>query len=371
MKVKVGIIGAGLIAQHAHIPYIKEIDRYELRALCDIAPGLAETVGKNFSIPGRYVDHVEMLRKEDLDAVVVCSSDESHHVASVDASEAGCHVLVEKPIALSVKAADLMVKAAEKAGRVLMMAYMKRYDPGYEAGARLMNEAGEDIVLIRVHDFPNGIGAPEHSIFAVLNEATRRVRLPKEIVQRSMNEAEKIVGQQLGEFTSTEMNAWRVLLGFGAHDMTILRGVFGSPHGVLASTIIPGITSKMPVETFYTTKIISLLEYGNAKCVFAVGGTQSTWFDEELAAFGNNQTISIRFPYPWIKNEPTIVTRTKTSQGGFEKSVLTASYEESYKQEHKHFINCIEKNEPPRTSGLEGKRDLEALYSILEKARKK
>ena len=372
MKIRVGIVGSGLIAQIMHIPYIKEIEKYELTAICDAIPGLVKTVGKAFSVPRTYTDHAEMLRKESLDAVVVCSSTEHHDRVSIDASEAGCHVLVEKPMTLSIKAADEMIAAAKKADRKLMVAYMKRYDPGYEAGAAMMKEVQDDVVLIRAHDFPNFYGSKSRdSISAVLDEMTKRHPIPPEKQEESKKRIEELLTQQLGEYSKEEMNVWMIsLLGLGSHDMTVLRGAFGEPKEVLAASIIPGVASESEMETSYTTKILAMLDYGKAKCTFEVGGTQRTWFDEELVAYGNKETISVRFPYPWIKNEPTIVTRTRMKNGGFEKSIVTSSYRESFKQEHIHFLNCIEEDIEPRTSGSEGKIDMQVLYDILKKARK-
>ena len=63
-----------------------------------------------------------MLKKEKLDAVIVSVPDEYHDKICIDALEASCNVMVEKPLALSVRAADRIVKAAEKAGRKLMVA---------------------------------------------------------------------------------------------------------------------------------------------------------------------------------------------------------------------------------------------------------
>lgn len=368
MTIKVGIIGTGLIAQWMHIPYVKEIEKYELGAICDASSNLVEAVGTAFHVLRTYSEHEAMLRKEKLDAVVICAPDEYHDQICVDALEAGCNVLVEKPLALSVKAADRMVRAAEKADRVLMVAYMKRYDPGYEAASSTM-QSMDDVFLIRAHDFANGIiPSLPGNMAAVLRGATRQGTITPEQQMEGKRKVEERLQEQLGTYSKTGANAWRNLLGLGSHDMTVLRGVFGDPTKVLATTVIPGIVSQSPAETEYTTKILSMLDYGKTKCVFELGGTQRTWFDEELAAFGNLQTTSVRWPLPWLKNEPSLVTTTRIKNGGFEESKCGFSYQEAFKLEHLHFINCIENDEEPRTSGKEGKRDMEILDSILAKA---
>lgn len=367
LKVRVGVVGTGLIAQLMHIPYLREIEKYDLAAICDVSPGLVKTVGKMFSIPNIYTDHLEMMRKENLDAIIVCTPDEYHDRVSIDASEAGCHVLVEKPLALSVKAADKMVSAARKAGRLLMVAYMKRYDAGYEAGASLMKKAGDDVSLIRVHDFPGSFGAG--SMNEVLDEMVKTGQQPAEKQEESRKRTTDLLTEQLGQHTDEEEGLWRALLAFATHDMTILRGAFGDPREVMTTVIVPGIPSKTSWMKVIHTTVLSILDYGKAKCTFEIGGPPTTWFDEELVAYCTDQTISIRFPYPWIKNEPTIVEKTQTKNGGFEKSFTTYSYQEAFKQEHIHFLKCIETNQEPRTPGSEGKKDIEFLHDIFEKHR--
>ena len=95
------------------------------------------------------------------------------------------------------------------------------------------------------------------------------------------------------------------------------------------------------------------MDYGKAKCLFEVGGTLRSWFDEEFTVFGNRQTTSIIWPFPWLKNSPSIIKTVKEKDSGFEESVTTYSYAESFKMEHLHFIDCIENDQQPRTAGAE------------------
>lgn len=367
MKTRIGIVGTGTIAQLMHIPYIKEIEKYDLAAVCDVSPELVKAVATTYAIPKVYTNHLEMLRRENLDAVVVCAPDEYHDMLSVDALEAGCHVLVEKPMALSVKAADKMISASKKAGRFLMVAYMKRYDPGYEAGAALMKKA-EDVSLIRIHDFPGSFSTG--SMNEVIDSMIKTGQPPIEKQKEGKVRTEELITEQLGEHTEEEEGLWRALLAFATHDMTVLRGAFGDPKKVLTTTVVPGVPSKTSWMKMIHATILSMLDYGKAKCSFEIGGPPRTWFEEELTAYCKNQTVTISFPYPWIKSNPTLVEKTETRNGGFETSSTTYSYEEAFKREHIHFLDCIEKDVEPRTPGNEGKKDLEFLYDILEEYRK-
>jgi len=126
--VRVGIIGAGGIARWAHIPGYQAQPDVEIAAICDVVPGKAEQVAKECNIAHAYEDMAEMLRKEKLEAVSVCTPNSSHHVATLAALAAGCHVLCEKPIAMNLGEGQEMVEAAHKAGKTLQIGLQSRFE---------------------------------------------------------------------------------------------------------------------------------------------------------------------------------------------------------------------------------------------------
>ncbi|MCL0094972.1 Gfo/Idh/MocA family oxidoreductase [Dehalococcoidia bacterium] len=111
---KVGVVGCGLIAQDAHIPSLRKCKNARLVAVCDRNGELAESVARKFRIGRHYVDFAEMLSKERLDVVDICTSINTHASLSIQAMEAGCHVLVEKPMALTTGETDEMISASER-----------------------------------------------------------------------------------------------------------------------------------------------------------------------------------------------------------------------------------------------------------------
>jgi len=126
---RVGIIGCGKVAQWGHIPSLLKIRNAEIVAVCDRNEDLAGRVARKFNINAYYADFSEMLEREALDMVDICTSPESHAALAIKAMETGHHVLVEKPMALSLKEADEMV-AASKENRVkLCVVYSMLFDP--------------------------------------------------------------------------------------------------------------------------------------------------------------------------------------------------------------------------------------------------
>jgi predicted dehydrogenase len=134
----VGVIGSGKVSEKMHLPGFAAVKRCRLVAIADVNRELAGEIGARFGITNVFADYREMLRMKDLDAVSVCTPNFLHCRISVDASRAGKHVLVEKPIATSMKEVRQMVAAARKARRVLMVEQSQRFRPASQLARRLI-----------------------------------------------------------------------------------------------------------------------------------------------------------------------------------------------------------------------------------------
>ena len=126
-KLRVGIIGAGNIS-HSHLGGYKALpDQVELVAVCDIDEQKAQNYAKVNGFPRAYKDYNEMLAKEELDAVSVCTWNAAHAEATIAALNAGCNVLCEKPMAMNASQALAMKEAAERNGKLLMIGFVRRF----------------------------------------------------------------------------------------------------------------------------------------------------------------------------------------------------------------------------------------------------
>lgn len=108
-SVNVGVVGCGFISQNTHIPALLKCRDAHLAAVCDMNGEAARQAAGKFGIKKSYNDLGEMLRSERLDAVDVCTSVGTHATVAAQALEAGCHVLIEKPMTHSVEEADRLV----------------------------------------------------------------------------------------------------------------------------------------------------------------------------------------------------------------------------------------------------------------------
>lgn len=129
-KLRVGFVGAGGICRGAHLPAFQAVkDEVEVVAAADVAPASLEACAAAAALDGRhcYADYREMLDKEKLDIVAVCTPNAWHCQPTLDAFAAGCHVLCEKPIAISADQARQMIEAGKKAKKLFMVGQTLRF----------------------------------------------------------------------------------------------------------------------------------------------------------------------------------------------------------------------------------------------------
>ena len=122
---RIGFIGAGRRAQ-GHMGALSKIKSAQIAAICDIQRERAEEVAQRFNATP-YTDCREMLDREKLDAVHICSPPLVHAEQVEYAAEKGCHILVEKPIALSMEDAGRMLRAVRENGVICSVGYQLRY----------------------------------------------------------------------------------------------------------------------------------------------------------------------------------------------------------------------------------------------------
>ena len=129
-KWRVGIIGIGGIFKGSHIWEYLEDERLEVVALCDIIEERATEIrDKYFPNAAVYTDFRELLKDETIDSVDICTPNYLHSIIAVAAFEASKHVFCEKPDAINVEEVLKMNRAAEKAGKTLMIMRNNRFSP--------------------------------------------------------------------------------------------------------------------------------------------------------------------------------------------------------------------------------------------------
>ena len=133
--VKVGIIGAGKIA-HVHANFYKNVPFVEVVGVADIVPGKAAEAAKAWGVPAEnaFEDYRDLLEKVQMDAVSICTFNQAHRAPTVDALEAGKHILLEKPMAATFEDAQAIMRAWKAAGdRILMVGFQPDFSSEHMA----------------------------------------------------------------------------------------------------------------------------------------------------------------------------------------------------------------------------------------------
>ncbi len=135
---RVAVIGAGQIAQRGHLPGFTRAGA-ELVALCDSAHPELEQIAGQYSIQKTYRDWNEMLDQGGFDAVSICTPPFLHCEMAVASLRRGLHVLVEKPMAVSLAECDQMIAAAEESGKMLMVSHNQRFMAAHQLAKAILD----------------------------------------------------------------------------------------------------------------------------------------------------------------------------------------------------------------------------------------
>lgn len=169
-KIKAGIIGCGGIANGKHMPAIQALGDVEMVAFCDLIEEKARQACETYGTSDAkvFTDYKEVLAIDDIDVVYVLTPNRSHSFITVDALDAGKHVMCEKPMAKTYQEALDMIKAAERNQKVLTIGYQNRCraDSIYMKEMAQAGELGE-IYYAKAHALRRR-GVPTWGVF--LNE---------------------------------------------------------------------------------------------------------------------------------------------------------------------------------------------------------
>jgi predicted dehydrogenase len=139
-KIKVGVIGAGGIAQFGHIPSYQAINDVEVSAISDPNKEKLKYVQSKFCIEKAYTDYEELLKMKSLDAVSICTPNYLHAQIALSALKSGKNVLCEKPFAINSDEAEAVVNEAKKSGKLLLENFSLRYDLTHRIIQRYIQE---------------------------------------------------------------------------------------------------------------------------------------------------------------------------------------------------------------------------------------
>ncbi|MCZ7608650.1 MAG: Gfo/Idh/MocA family oxidoreductase [Ignavibacterium sp.] len=128
-KVKIGVIGLGGVAQLVHLPNLAKMRNIELTAVAETNKSRLNTIADKFNVKNKYSNYLDLLEKNNVDAVIITTPTSTHTEIAIDCLNAGKDVLVEKPLARTYNEAKKITEAAKKNKRKLMVGMNLRYRP--------------------------------------------------------------------------------------------------------------------------------------------------------------------------------------------------------------------------------------------------
>jgi predicted dehydrogenase len=217
---RIGLIGAGRIGQAAHLPALARAEGAQLVGLCDPSPLLAAQVSGRYGVPGHQsVD--ELLADDAVQAVIIAVPDRLHLPLGAQALRAGKHVLVEKPLAGTVKEAEQLAAIARDTGLVLQVGAMKRYDPGVQHAAEAVRSRIGKVLSATIW----------YRVMSALRPATEATLFPAVVVDETIREQEATFKADRSRY---------LLTTHGAHVLDGMRFLLGDPTRVSAQAALSG-----------------------------------------------------------------------------------------------------------------------------------
>lgn len=346
---RVGVLGCGQIAQIMHLPYLHDLPGWEIHSLCDISAEVVEKVAGKYAIAQErcFTDYDAFLQDDQLDVVLICSKD--HCEPAVKAAKAGKHVFVEKPFGFNLRQARAMADAADEAGIKMMVGYMKRYDTGFLEMQRQLREL-KDISLVRFHDY-GGSFAYTRDVYDVLSGTD----VDPAVFAQGKKINDEAMLEEIGQERKSLQSAYSLLLGVFCHDAVLLRHAFGDELEVLFADVHGGFTN-------------ALLKAGNTRILLESGlvMTRHIW-DEYMEVYSGEKNLRLDFPWPYLKNAPSRLSISDNVPGTdmVRESVISTSFQEAYRNEWKHFHECLEQDRQPLTNGRDAVKDIELMSRII------
>ena len=310
-QVNIGLIGAGRIGRvHAeNLAY--RIPQVNLTAVADVFFEAAEKCAADYQIPSVFQDPQAIFEDEKIDAVVICSSTDTHAQFISAAATAGKHVFCEKPIALDLAVIDAALEAVDKSGVKLQLGFNRRFDPNFKQ-ARDMVAAGK-------------IGMP-HIVHIISRDPSPP---PVDYIQVS--------GGIFLDQTIHDFDMARFLIDSEVEEVYAIGGVMVDPAIGEAGDIDTAVVS---------------LRYANGAIGTIDNSRQAVYgYDQRIEVFGSEGSIVVGNDRP----HTAIYSNADTVQSAKPLYFFLERYMDAYLAEMKVFIDCITQDTPPPVTGIDGR----------------
>lgn len=357
VRVRIGVVGCGMVAQAEHLPYLSELQtRFDLVAVADPSRIVRDAVAARYGVPGVHEDFRGLIDAAGLDAILIASPAATHAEVVLGALSAGLHVFVEKPLCISVADADRIIEARDRAGKVVQVGFMKRYDPAWERMLAELPPTAEHLRYLRVscHD-------PEWLPFFAEGDIVKGPDVSSSLIEATKRAESEQVEEEVGDGSPEAVFAYSdAYLGSMGHDVNAVHGLLeamGEP--------LPGLVAD--AAWWADGRAIT------GSVVLANGSRwDNSWiqlfgireYRETIAFYFEDSLRTLEFPSPWLKQSPTRYERSEAAD--LDRAVSTfESHRESFRQELIHFHACITDGVACRTPPEQARVDMQLLSAMF------
>jgi predicted dehydrogenase len=355
---RVGVVGGGLIAQAIHLPRLAAApDRFAIAGVADPSPRVIEALAARYAPARGYLDWRELLEREELDAVAVCSPHSTHAEVVLAALDRGLHAFVEKPLCVTVEDAEAIAERARATGLVVQVGYMKRYSDAYAALTRdLPAVAGLRGIDVVTYD-PWMAREP----FVPWSDMVQADDVPADVRKAGADDEARQVEQAVGSGDAETVRAYSyTFLACLVHDVNLV-------HGVLDTL---GLDD--PVEAVWSA---ARADGDAAAATLRVPGGavwHSTFallrriehFEERITLLFDDGVHELRFPAPYDASLP-VVYHIVDAPAGEHRERTAELITDSYAAELARFHDCVRAGATNLTPPEQSIRDLALLRDLF------
>ncbi|MBI4558873.1 MAG: Gfo/Idh/MocA family oxidoreductase [Candidatus Hydrogenedentes bacterium] len=332
--VRIGIIGSQFVAG-IHAEALRQVVGANLVAVASPTREHVQAFAEKHGVPSGFTDYQQLLDLEEVDVVLLCLPNDLHCQATLDAAQAGKHVICEKPFCMNLAEADRMIAACQRAGVKLMYAEELCFTPKYVRVKQLVNEGAVGNVYL-------------------------------------VKQSEKHFGPHSPWFWDVARSGGGVIMDMGCHGVEFARWMYGRPRATSVyahcGTYVHGDKTKGEDTAFIVIEFednrVALIEESWAR----QGG-----MDDRAEVYGDRGVI-----YADVLHGSGLEVYSEPGYGyAVEKAATTKgwtfpAYEEiwnyGFPQELQHFVDCIRNDTPPAVTGADGRAVLEIIFAAYASA---
>jgi len=356
-KIRAGVIGSGAISYSQIRGWLSHPDA-EIVAVCDVVEARAKRKAEIFGVKKTYTSYDALLKDDEIDAVDILLPHHLHADCAIKAAEAGKHVLLIKPMAMSSKDCDAVIRAAKKAGVKLQIQENYMFYPPFEKAKELIvkGEIGKPVVIRFRSIFGLG-GISKVFVEALMNEG---MDIPAENWRRDKKKGGGSIFDDLVHHPALA----RWLMSTDEKKRNEIKTVFA---------FVSDLERERPAVICWKHEDGGLgsLSFSPADVEFNVHEVHGRYGDifEGYEVFGTKGVIWINNCVARVINDPPLVLYNGEEGTRTTFEDLDSDWSKSLQRGVHHFIDCIIKDEEPRMTGEDGKKCCEVIFAAHKSAR--